>query len=151
MGQFSKAGQNPTKKSQGLLTQQSGLQESHLLSPSHSLTSSTPSTTITAGLKPTQGNLPFSKTYSKNSCLRYAGHLFGAVAGLLLGIVLLENRKVERWETRLRAASISVYLGLLLITLLWHLVNVYSTSVCQSKQVHLTFSNTKLYCLKTFD
>jgi len=52
----------------------------------------------------------------------YAGHLFGAVAGLLLGIVLLENRKVERWETRLRAASISVYLGLLLITLLWHLV-----------------------------
>jgi len=52
----------------------------------------------------------------------YAGHLFGAVAGLLLGIVLLENRKVERWETRLRAASIGVYLGLLLITLLWHLV-----------------------------
>ena len=59
----------------------------------------------------------------KKAQLRYAGHLFGAVAGLLLGIVLLENRKVERWETRLRAASIGVYLGLLLITLLWHLVS----------------------------
>ena len=55
---------------------------------------------------------------------RYAGHICGALAGLLLGIVLLENRKVERWETKLRAACISVYLGLLLITLLWHLVRL---------------------------
>ena len=55
---------------------------------------------------------------------RYAGHICGALAGLLLGIVLLENRKVERWETKLRAACISVYLGLLLVTLLWHLVRL---------------------------
>ena len=55
----------------------------------------------------------------------YAGHFCGAIAGLLLGIVLLENRKVERWETWLRMASISIYLGLLLLTLLWHLVCVH--------------------------
>ena len=89
------------------------------------------------GPKPTQGNKPNYKDLWLNLHPRYAGPLFGAVAGLLLGIVLLENRKVERWETRLRAASISVYLGLLLITLLWHLVTLYFTQLNMEANVHL--------------
>jgi len=51
----------------------------------------------------------------------YMGHLCGAVAGLLVGIVMLENRKVETWEVKLKIVSICVYLLLLLSTILWHL------------------------------
>ncbi len=32
----------------------------------------------------------------------YSGHAFGALSGLLIGVFVLENRKVEDWETVFR-------------------------------------------------
>jgi len=52
----------------------------------------------------------------------YMGHICGATAGLLVGLVALENRKVEEWEVKLKLVSIISYLLLLLATILWHLV-----------------------------
>jgi len=52
----------------------------------------------------------------------YMGHIMGAAAGLLLGIVMLENRKVERWETKLKYLCIATYLSFLIGTILWHII-----------------------------
>lgn len=53
------------------------------------------------------------------------GHLCGAVAGLLVGLVVLENRRVEDWESRwLKPAALVLYLGLLAAAVVWHLVSV---------------------------
>ena len=72
---------------------------------------------------------------------RYMGHFCGAVAGFLVGLVLLENRKVsinplhisiamtsikvETWEIKLKVVSVCVYMTLLLSAILWHLVRLY--------------------------
>ena len=69
------------------------------------------------------------------------GHFCGAVAGFLVGLVLLENRKVsinplhisiamtsikvETWEIKLKVVSVCVYMTLLLSAILWHLVRLY--------------------------
>ena len=54
---------------------------------------------------------------------RYSGHLAGALTGLLLGLALLDNRKVELWEKILKKVSIALYFILLLIAVLWHIVS----------------------------
>ena len=57
-------------------------------------------------------------------CIRYCGHLAGALTGLLLGLALLDNRKVEIWEKKLKKVSIALYFILLLIAVLWHIVSL---------------------------
>ena len=53
----------------------------------------------------------------------YSGHLAGALTGLLLGLALLDNRKVLLWEKILKKVSIALYFILLLIGILWHIVS----------------------------
>ena len=45
-------------------------------------------------------NVSFFQTYvlGQSSSTSYAGHGFGALAGLLIGVFVLVNRKVEDWE-----------------------------------------------------
>lgn len=52
----------------------------------------------------------------------HMGHLAGALAGLMVGLVALENRKVEEWEVKLKGVSILLYICLLLAAVLWHLI-----------------------------
>ena len=41
----------------------------------------------------------------------------------MLGLALLDNRKVEIWEKKLKKVSIALYFILLLIAVLWHIVS----------------------------
>lgn len=52
----------------------------------------------------------------------YAGHAFGALAGLLIGVFLLENRKVEDWERIFEWIFLILYAVLLLVLVAWHIV-----------------------------
>ena len=53
----------------------------------------------------------------------YTAHIAGALAGLLLGVVLLENRRVVTWEVNLQRVTVSLYIILLLVGILWHIVS----------------------------
>ena len=53
----------------------------------------------------------------------YTAHTAGALAGLLLGVVLLENRRVVTWEVNLQRVTVSLYIILLLVGILWHIVS----------------------------
>ena len=73
------------------------------------------------------------------------GHFCGALAGFLVGLVLLENRKVvtssgaqllrvsvlqvEMWEVKLKVVSVCIYISLLLGAILWHLVGPCATII----------------------
>ena len=61
----------------------------------------------------------------KHVKFRYMGHFCGALAGFLVGIVILENRRVEMWEVKLKVVSICIYIVLLLGAVLWHLVSKF--------------------------
>ena len=39
----------------------------------------------------------------------WEGHLAGGLTGILLGIVVLKNRRVEKWETWLKLACVLAY------------------------------------------
>ena len=54
---------------------------------------------------------------------RYCTHLAGALAGLLLGVALLDNRREENWEKTLIKVSLPLYFILLLTAVLWHIVS----------------------------
>ena len=52
----------------------------------------------------------------------YAGHAFGALTGLLIGVFVLKNRKVEDWEVIFQWIAFGIFGLLLCVGLLWHLV-----------------------------
>lgn len=45
-------------------------------------------------------------------------HLGGAVAGILVGVVVLRNLEVEKWENYCRWSSLGLFVGLILIGVL---------------------------------
>lgn len=53
----------------------------------------------------------------------YVAHLAGAVAGLLVGINILRNLEVERWEKVIWWASIITYFCLMAAAILWNVFN----------------------------
>ena len=38
----------------------------------------------------------------KSNKVSHVAHLSGAIGGILVGIIILKNRKVESWETKLK-------------------------------------------------
>ncbi len=52
----------------------------------------------------------------------YAAHVAGLIAGLLVGIVVLKNRKVERWERTLKFVCLFLTLTAFALAVLWHCV-----------------------------
>ncbi|KAK6640671.1 hypothetical protein RUM44_012368 [Polyplax serrata] len=55
-----------------------------------------------------------------NDQVGYVAHLAGAAAGLLVGINVLRNFKVRKWERRLRWISLFVYVALMLVAIIWN-------------------------------
>ena len=67
----------------------------------------------------------------------YTGHIAGALAGLLLGVVLLENRRVVTWEVNLQRVTVSLYIILLLVGILWHIVSDITSSFLSNINIFL--------------
>ena len=47
--------------------------------------------------------------FQKDYATSWEAHLAGAVTGILLGIVILKNRRVEKWETWLKLVCVLTY------------------------------------------
>ncbi len=52
----------------------------------------------------------------------YAAHFSGAAAGLLVGIVVLKNRRVERWERVLKFVCVCLFVMAVGAAVTWHLL-----------------------------
>ena len=52
----------------------------------------------------------------------YIAHLMGALAGFLVGIIVLKNRKVEHWEKKLKVICIVIFLFLAICAVLWNVI-----------------------------
>jgi len=52
----------------------------------------------------------------------YSAHFMGALTGFLLGIVVLRNLKVRRWEIILGYVTIAVFILLLGMCIIWNAV-----------------------------
>ena len=55
------------------------------------------------------------------STVGYTAHLAGAVAGLLVGLAALRNRRKERWETVVRVVSLASWLILVGLSIGWNI------------------------------
>ena len=56
------------------------------------------------------------------STTSYAGHAFGGLAGVLIGVFILQNRKVEDWELIIQWIVFAIFGLLLAVFILWHIV-----------------------------
>ena len=51
-----------------------------------------------------------------------AAHAFGAIAGLLVGFYILDNKKAENWESKLKPVTMTVFNITWIILVIWHIV-----------------------------
>lgn len=68
----------------------------------------------------------------------YVAHLAGAGCGLLLGLVVLKNRRVQHWEVWLRAACCCLAAALILLGAVLNVVLVHTISDLEHLQ-HCAF------------
>ena len=59
-------------------------------------------------------------TQDDQTNVSYVAHIFGALSGLLVGIVVLKNRKVEHWERKLKIACVITFVSILLVFILFN-------------------------------
>ena len=52
------------------------------------------------------------------SAVSWESHLAGALTGLCLGIVVLKNRRVEKWQTWLKYVCVLLYTAAIIVTFL---------------------------------
>ncbi|XP_074599780.1 rhomboid-4 [Brevipalpus obovatus] len=65
----------------------------------------------------------YSRYYGKRGDrTSYSAHLMGAIAGFLIGILVLRNLKVRKWEKILGWAALFVYSFLLIFCVVWNVV-----------------------------
>ena len=65
------------------------------------------------------------------------GHLCGALAGLTVGIFVLDNRKAETWEAYVRWISMSLFLLTLIFGILW---NIFANKwMCGDEDPHCLY------------
>ena len=65
----------------------------------------------------------YNHLYQPEDKIGYVAHLSGAVAGLLVGIGVLRNLKVRRWEKKLWFVAVTLYLALMTAGVLFHILN----------------------------
>ena len=80
------------------------------------------------------------KSYQKISVV---AHLSGAVAGLLVGIIVLKNRKVHTWEIKLKILCIITYAIFIGGCILWNVMadSIMSEPFFPSSQDYNTYEN----------
>ena len=64
----------------------------------------------------------FTTLLTTDSNTSYEAHLTGALVGLLVGLVVLRNRRVEHWETWVKAGACASVVFLLLLLAVLHTV-----------------------------
>ena len=69
----------------------------------------------------------FSTLLVPESNTSYEAHLTGALVGLLVGLIVLRNRRVEHWETWVKATACAGSAFLLLILAVLHTVEVWQS------------------------
>ena len=57
----------------------------------------------------------------EESTTGFMGHLCGALAGLLVGIFILDNRRVQSWEPVVQWIAMSIFCLLLIFTIIWNI------------------------------
>ena len=57
----------------------------------------------------------------ENRNTSYAGHAFGAIAGAMIGVFILKNRKVEDWEVIFQWVVFALYGLLSCVFIVWHI------------------------------
>ena len=67
----------------------------------------------------------FLGIYIKSFQVSYMAHIAGATVGLLLGIVVLKNFKLESWETYLWWSSLTILILLFVVGIIWNLVVIF--------------------------
>lgn len=78
--------------------------------------------------------------YGEHNTTGYTAHLAGAIMGLLAGLSVLQNRRVEAWEVRLRVVCITLVSVLLLTFVTWQLAG---NTVHKALQGQLYFPESK--------
>lgn len=78
------------------------------------------------------------------SSTSYAGHIFGAAAGLSMGVFLLKNRKVEDWEVIFQWIVFILFGIALCVCVIWHIAGTsmgwFPTEVWLPVNEHCVFS-----------
>ena len=65
------------------------------------------------------------------------GHLCGALAGLTVGIFVLDNRRAEYWESWVRWISLSVFILMVIFAILW---NIWANDwMCSSNNLYCIY------------
>ena len=60
----------------------------------------------------------------------FMGHLCGAIAGLLVGLFILDNRRVSSWEPIVQWIALSLFVVMLIFAIIW---NIWAnTWVCET-------------------
>ena len=54
--------------------------------------------------------------------LSRGGHAFGAVAGFLVGLLILKNRRVDSWELIMQTVTFISFCLFVVTLLVWHIV-----------------------------
>ena len=63
--------------------------------------------------------------HTTDSRVSYTAHLAGAVAGLLLGLVLLRNLRHQTWERALWWCGLLLFLGLFIGAVVWNAILIF--------------------------
>ena len=51
----------------------------------------------------------------------YLAHLAGGIAGIMVGLVVLKNRKSEAWEKAIKIVTLMITLGIMILALVWNI------------------------------
>ena len=93
-------------------------------------------TVLTYGVVDT-GVAVYNRHVTGDVKVSYVAHFMGAISGLLIGIIVLKNRKVEHWETKLKVVCVVIFVLLMLGMILW---NVFGNDV-----THLAYGANSTY------
>ena len=69
------------------------------------------------------GQAIYNRYTEVNNQIGYVAHLAGAIAGLLVGINVLRNLEVQKWEKVVWWISIFTYTALMSAAILWNILN----------------------------
>ena len=57
----------------------------------------------------------------KQTNIGYLAHLAGGIAGLMVGLIVLKNRKSEAWEKAIKIVTFLVTVTILILALVWNI------------------------------